>query len=386
MTTPPTTKGKGASAAPFHETVTYKDVAPRGLDNGWPMVPADPDKGCKLVGIHRLADRLPSEATVNGWCARFPHHLAGVICGRIVVLDLDHDDAGVNHDAAAQAFRLFGETIQNEGRPGRRKLWYRARGDLFPGRKSHPWEVLASGGHAVAFGPHPDGGAYHWHGESPLDVRATDLPTVSAEEVFRWLDGCPAAQVVAATKPASSLVIPEGGRNDSLFHLVLKAARDASSIEDLHHHVTGVNAVVCSPPLPEGEVSGIVRSVWRYKASGELWADGIARAAISATEFETLADEPDALVLLVLLRLAHGARGVRGETFSVVPDPMAEADIVRGWGPKRYRRGREVLRERGFIIRTHVGGNGRNDPDLFVLPAGKTAGTADDVTIHPPIP
>lgn len=86
-------------------------------------------------------------------------------------------------------------------------------------------------------------------------------------------------------------------------------------------------------------------------------------AVVNASEFARLADEPNALALLVLLRLNHGARL---EPFAIVPDSMRDARVIGDWSRKLYMRARDALLERGFMDRVHQGG-GRGNPHLYTL-------------------
>lgn len=138
----------------------------------------------------------------------------------------------------------------------------------------------------------------------------------------------------------------------------------AASLDDLVAEAHRLNATACVPPLPDSQVLATARGVWRYREQGTLWtADGEARALVSASEFSTLADEPDALALLILLRLSHGARD---EPFMLLAESMAEAKLIGDFGPKMYRRMRDILEERGFITTVHHG-HGRGNASLYRL-------------------
>ncbi len=140
----------------------------------------------------------------------------------------------------------------------------------------------------------------------------------------------------------------------------ISANTEAALIKD----ALELNAAVCAPPLPQCQVLAMARCVWKYKERGTLWADdGGARVLLDIWEFDSLADEPEAIALLILLKLAHGAREA---DFAIVPESMATAGLLEDWGKKSYMRTRDILLERGFIERTHEGG-GRGNPHRYRL-------------------
>ena len=90
----------------------------------------------------------------------------------------------------------------------------------------------------------------------------------------------------------------------------------------------------------------------------------------------TLIDHPDALALWMFLRFSH--QGLN-DTFAISAKAMAAAGIIPGWSVQRYRKTRDVLLERGFLVMVHEGGRGPGDPDLFALRAGAGGKGADSV-------
>ena len=111
-------------------------------------------------------------------------------------------------------------------------------------------------------------------------------------------------------------------------------------------------------------------SAWGYETTGANWVGQEQRAQIEAAAAECLfahENGPDALMLLVLLRLAHGVRQTRGEPFAVSPRAMSVARKISLWGPRRYLKARQTLIDLGLLSQTHQGGRSRHDPSLFKL-------------------
>lgn len=366
-------------AAPF--VPRFADVAPRLLDNGYTPLPIKPGaKAPALNAWQHLCHRQPSERTVEAWGKRFPTAGTGAACGVLVVVDIDSLDDGISHDADRVARVMLGDTpLLRIGRAPKRALLYRAI-QPFADMKAGAFEVLALGRQVVLYHRHPDTGRpYVWPDDAPLDVPVSALPVVTETTARQWLD-----TVAGARQKGAVLVAAKGVRHDTFFPLVRRAGMNAASFDELQAEAHRLNAAVCVPPLPDTQVRAMVRGVWRYREQGTLWTDdGEARALVGATEFAVLTDEPDALALLILLRLAHGARLA---PFAIAAEAMAEAKLLGNFGEKRYQRMRDVLDERGFLelIRR---GHGRGNPNLYRLKLWTTKGaqTADNIKEIPPL-
>jgi hypothetical protein len=75
-------------------------------------------------------------------------------------------------------------------------------------------------------------------------------------------------------------------------------------------------------------------------------------------------------MLLSVLLFNHGARTRRGEDFAITAEAMQRAEVVKGWGIKRYRGATEVLMEDGLILRSYKGGARRGDAHRYVFGPG----------------
>lgn len=326
-------------------------VADRLRDNGYSPVPADPEtKACVLRNaktIASLAARPPSPKTLDDWVSRYPYHLCGVVCGNVVALDFDHDDADRNHDAAAHAQQRFGTTLQVIGRPGRSKLLYRA--DQFDGRpagKGEWLEILGARMHAVVFGPHPAGGAYRWVDESPLDVPLSDLPTVSRDRIFGWL-----AEMMPTVSGSESSA-------RELFRSLIADALECETVDELRDIARSRN----TDNLEPDRLERVVKGLWTKRLDGELWNDGIARVVIPRPDIKRLGNDSDALLLLMNLQ---ADRGGNQQQFAISAKAMARAQVIPGWKPERYRDVRRRLVAMGFLEETYHGGKGPGDPSQY---------------------
>ncbi len=146
------------------------------------------------------------------------------------------------------------------------------------------------------------------------------------------------------------------------------------------------------PPLSDAVVVKIARSAWGYETRGENWrgyrGHG-ARVRLDARVVARLAAEypkhgPDALLLYVTLREAHGARVMRGETFVVAARAMAHQ--VLPWPEYRIRQALKTLVSFGLLERVHDGGTGKGDAAQYTFrspPPALVSKMNTNVTVHP---
>lgn len=377
-----TSTEKGARAAPF---LRFAETAERLLDNGYSPLPVAPgEKAVKLRNWQQHCRRPPSAATLSKWIARFPDHGTGGATGFLVGIDADYLDQRTAEHAAQVALATLGDTpLVRIGRAPKWMRFYRTP-EPFTTMKADGAEVLSLGRQAVLFHIHPDTGRpYAWIDETPLDVPLDQLPVVSEDQCRRWFLTVTGRDAAASSLGSALVLAEKGARHDTFFPLVRREGMNAGSFDDLLSEARRINAAVCVPPLPDSQVLAMVRGVWRYREQGTLWNDdGEARALVRASEFIALADEPDALALLILLRLSHGARR---EPFALASEAMAERRLIGDFGEKRYARLRDVLTELGFLELVHRG-VGRGNPHLYRLSywTGKGAQTADNIKEIPP--
>jgi hypothetical protein len=146
------------------------------------------------------------------------------------------------------------------------------------------------------------------------------------------------------------------GRNDTLFRRLRGVAQGARNLEEVMTIAAEINGQFAAP-LGGDEVARVAASIWRYKSEGRLFAPGgEATAVVGHSDMEHLHDAPNAVVLLLRLRMAHSHRN--GKPFALARET---ADVI-GVSYPTYRAARDVLVERRFIEIIHPGGKGKNDP------------------------
>jgi putative DNA primase/helicase len=130
----------------------------------------------------------------------------GILCGRIVGVDIDVLDDALSANLVARALEMFGPTsLRRIGRAPKTLLVYRVATPITklqtsdlrfgdnPDTKADTdkckVEILAGGQHFVAFGIHPDTNApYHWPEQCPLDIAAADVALVTLEQLEQFVE------------------------------------------------------------------------------------------------------------------------------------------------------------------------------------------------------
>jgi hypothetical protein len=255
----------------------------------------------------------------------------------------------------------FGETPLKTRTPsGGMHLWYRRSDDADHNlRKTEglPVDVRSNGIIVVPPSIRPCGkhaGRGYEFVEGSWDDLAR-LPEVQA--------GSLAANRVSPSEPARLRAVSEGWRNDTLFRLLLRHARqcdDKIALQDVGDTINDN----FDPPLPLSEVTKTVESAWNYEVTGRNWAGIEAKVQLTSSMIEVLTSHksgPDATVLYLKLRLANSSR----PNFAASSKAMARGQVIPGWAHGRYRNALYALSEIGLLTVIHEGGQGTGDPRLF---------------------
>jgi putative DNA primase/helicase len=113
---------------------------------------------------------------------------------------------------------------------------------------------------------HPEtGAAYEWI--IPLEVGIADPPRWLVDLILSKVRDGHRSKHTSATRiiPIPSESIPDGRRNDALMSLAGSMRRRGMSEDAIGAALQAENTLKCNPPLPEGEVAAIARSVCRYE-------------------------------------------------------------------------------------------------------------------------
>lgn len=190
--------------------------------------PLDPSSGkrpvlknwAKITELHR--------EKIEDWANSYPGAAnTGVICGRIVGVDIDVDDKELVDAFIYQTSELFGLAAPiRVGRPPRALLTFRTKTPfkklssgsfVLPCGLTARLEILGQGQQFVAAGIHPGTAKpYEWIGSSIFDIHADELPMIDEDRARQLIDlfekmarehgGEPHQEVLAREAQASRLV------------------------------------------------------------------------------------------------------------------------------------------------------------------------------------
>lgn len=267
----------------------------------------------------------------------------GFQCGersRITLIDIDSRDERI----LGEAIRLFGELpiIWRTG-SGNHAMPFRHDGETrrirpVPGL---PIDILG-GGFAVAPPSLGAKGRYQFIQGTLADLDR--LPRLRVDKAK-----------ADAPRPQHD-IIPDGIRNNTLFHFALEHAPHVDDFDSLLDVVRTRN-LDCDPPKPDSEVIKLTSQAWRYEQEGRnLVGCGQAMVMANATFDALIAESPDAWLLYSHLRRHHWGRDF------VLTKPMA---VKLGWRLRKWKSARDALVRLGIIRCIHPGGNGPHDPPIY---------------------
>ena len=118
-----------------------------------------------------------------------------------------------------------------------------------------------------------------------------------------------------------------------------------------------VNAERFYEPLPSDEVIRIVASAWQKEAAGENFFGGRQGLVLAHDQVDRLLTEPDAFLLLTILKRHHWGRAF------VCANAMAASMPGGAWTLRRFQAARRSLESLGEI--TKVRGHSRLAPALY---------------------
>lgn len=293
------------------------------------------------------------------------HDALGIACkrNRLTILDVDTTDERELADGLVR----HGPTpfIVRSG-SGHFQAWYRNTGESRRIRPdpTRPVDILGNG-YVVAPPSQGAKGRYEIIQGSMDDLdRLPPMRIENFQEKQRPLDAdaMPSqSERMAQDAPRAAGMRDGDGRNNALFHRALRQAHQASTQEELIQMVSHANQQFAEP-LPADEVLSVSKSAWKYKQAGRLMVTGgEATAVIFQSDIDHLWDQPNAVSLLIRLRLANGHRN--GGSF---PLSSAFAESMDMSVPT-FRAARDVLVDRFFVEILHPGGRGKNDPPIIRL-------------------
>src|SRR5262245_37526019 len=186
----------------------FSEFAERLVENGFTVTPTNG----KVPVVRRWQNPKPTDPRWLGHVLaanRYSAHNIGIVCGRVVGIDIDADDSAEIEQIKALAAEHVGPTaFQRVGRAPRTLLLYRtAAGEAIGSTKVACIDILSGGRQFVAFGIHPDTGRpYQWIGPSPATARLDELPVITAASTATFVEAvCAALRRPPEGHPAISI-------------------------------------------------------------------------------------------------------------------------------------------------------------------------------------
>lgn len=242
------------------------DIALKYAELGLQSFPCLPRDKKPMV---RWADMATTETNMLlGWWETSPDANIGIACGKrssVVVLDVDIDHDGYESLRELQdKYGRLPETPTSKTGSGGEHLFFKhpgveirnSAGKLGPGL-----DIRGDGGYVVAPpSTHPNGNRYEWV------VRPSQTPFADMPE---WLiELLQEKNVIVEPTPGTGDII-SGQRNNMLTKIAGSMRRKGLGEDAIFQALVIHNREKCSPPLSEGEVLQIARSVTRYTPEDE---------------------------------------------------------------------------------------------------------------------
>lgn len=229
---------------------------------GWQCFPLRPRDKTPIV---RWADVATTDETMlTGWWDNNPDANIGIACGKrsgIVVIDVDAGKGGYESlEVLQDQHGRFPSTPVAQTGGGGEHIFFKHPGVEIrnsASRLAPGIDVRGDGGYVVAAPSiHPNGNEYKWT-VRPSETPLADLP----DWIVKLLEDTPAE----ALPVSSNGIIANGARNQTLTQLAGSMRRKSFDEDAIFAALKEHNQRHCSPPLSDGEVYVIARSVARYE-------------------------------------------------------------------------------------------------------------------------
>jgi len=226
---------------------------------GWQTFPLKPHDKIPFV---KWADVATCDTTmITGWFDNYPDANIGIACGKrsgIVVLDVDAGHGG--YESLTKLIERHGalpETPVSKTGSGGEHIFFKHPGVEIrnsAGKLGAGLDIRGDGGYVVAPPSiHPNGNTYEW----AVDTDLADMPG--------WMIEALKESPKPESKPKQAGEVIEGGRNDYLTKMAGAMRRKGFSEDAIFSALQIDNREKCSPPLSDGEVYQIAKSVIRYE-------------------------------------------------------------------------------------------------------------------------
>lgn len=318
-----------------------------------------------LKGYHR---KLLGPGTIDKLGVKYPDANLAIVTGlsKVVVIDVD-DPSQRALDVALERFGPSPLIIRTGGRGGHHIL-YSGNQNLRPHDFRYSEDLLLelkADGNIVITPPsvNPQTGRNYEFVKGGLDDFAR-LPPIN----IATIPGLSSSVGFNSSKASvNKRQIEVGERNKWLFSQCLRHARACDDLDALIDVARTRAEEHFGERMSDVEIIKTASSAWGYEAHGKNWAAKAAHSTITMMELRRLEERgSDAVALTLHLRLEHGGRMSRGETFALDTRAMERDQTIAGWSRSRYRRAIGRLVAAGIIVVRHRG-SGIGDPSLYCI-------------------
>lgn len=229
-------------------------------------------EGCSSPGKHPRTSSGLKEGTndleqIEGWWERWPQANIGIVTGAssgLVVLDVDVDKGGEESlkELEAAHAELPTTTIAVTGSGGLHYFFRHPDVDVrnSAGKLGSGLDVRGDGGYVVAPpSNHSSGGNYEW-----LFSLDEQEPAELPEWLLRLMHEAPRAARTSSKVVTERDVIPKGKRNSTLTSIAGGLRAQGLEETELIAALREINSRRGNPPLSDGEVEAIARSIANY--------------------------------------------------------------------------------------------------------------------------
>lgn len=233
----------------------------------WPIFPCKRSKA--PLTERGFQDATTDPEQLKAWWNKWPEASIGFALPEdMVVLDIDvKHNVGKYGDESLAAFEEehgdLPETILSLTGGGGLQYFFtvdkpvKNATDLLPSI-----DVRTKGGYVILPPSHHESGNdYEWEA---MHEPTTTAPVMLPESLYKLMT----AQKPRTTKELPKQIV-EGGRNDTLFRLACSLRSKGLTETEILAAISQANQDRCAPPLPDREVTELVKSAARYDCGGE---------------------------------------------------------------------------------------------------------------------
>jgi hypothetical protein len=245
-------------------TVSMMQAALNYVAEGFRVFPVNIDK--KPLNEHGLKDATQIQLGVKDYWTKWSDAGIGIVTDGLIVVDFDVKSGGLESKAKLEAEHgPFPQTRTHRTGGGGLHLIYRnpdgtdIRNKVtFAGYAGV--DIRANGGYIVAPPSlHYSGRRYEVLDNFPISPAPSWLLVLAGKK-----------QIPQQESPLGGQPIPAGQRNQTLASLAGTMRRRGMAEEAIGAALLETNKLQCQPPLPEGEVKTIARSVSRYSPDDSI--------------------------------------------------------------------------------------------------------------------